>query len=585
VSAAVNASQALALTLVDELARGGVRHACLSPGSRSAPLALALADDERISLHVLLDERSAGFAALGIAKAARAPALVLTTSGTAAANLHPAVLEAHHARTPLLVITADRPPELRDTGATQTIDQLRLFGDAVRWFAEVGAETGLPAPALWRSVAARACIAARSSPPGPVHLNVPLREPLVPIPEEGSVDRDAAGAAEGGVDPDPPGAAEGAPWTASPPSVALPPVDDLEALAAEIGRRERGLLVAGACDVDSGPVLALARLAGWPVLAEPASNLRRGDGAVAHYDALLRVDRFRAEHTPDLVLRVGSLGVSKELLAWLGRDVPQVLVDIDGAWLDARRAVRTLVRADAGALCAALGARVRPRAPQTWLESWRRADARARAAIEEVLSREGRATEPAAARDLAAALPDGSTLVVAASMSVRDLDWFMAPRAGLRVLANRGANGIDGFTSTALGAALAAEGPVAALCGDLSLLHDQNGLLFARDARPDAVLVVLNNDGGGVFSFLPQAAFPEHFEELFGTPQGVDLEDLARLHALGYARAERRDDLAPALHDALGAGGTHLVEIATDRAANVELHRRIWDAVEHALDA
>jgi 2-succinyl-5-enolpyruvyl-6-hydroxy-3-cyclohexene-1-carboxylate synthase len=570
---AVNPSQALAVTLVDELARGGVRHACLSPGSRSGPLALALAREDRVAVHIFLDERSASFAALGIAKATRAPAAVLTTSGTAAANAHPAVLEAHHSRTPLIVLTADRPPELRDTGAAQTIDQLKLFGDAARWFVDLGVAEARPeAVAYWRTVAARACVAARSSPPGPVHLNVALREPLVPRPDGLGWDLDLSGR---------PG---GAPWTAATGSTPMADPEGVRELASDIARSERGLVVAGACDVEAGPVLELARVAGWPLLAEPASNLRRGANAIAAYDALLRAESFRRGHGPDLVLRLGSLGISKDLLSWLGAEVPQVLVDPDGAWLDAARAVRAVVRASPSSLCASLVELLRPRESSPWLDSWRRADACARAAIDEVLGAH-EASEPAAARDLAAALPDGATLVVAASMPVRDLDWFMAPRDGLRVLANRGANGIDGFASTVVGVSLASEGPVAALCGDLALLHDQNGLLFAKNHRTDVVLVVLNNDGGGVFSFLPQASFPEYLDELFATPQGADLEALGELYGCSYERVDTRPHLAMAVRHALASGGTHIVEVATDRAANVELHRRIWDAVARSVAA
>lgn len=567
-----NAGHALALALVDELARGGLAHVCISPGSRSSPLAMAFAADPRIAHHVLLDERSAGFVAVGLAKATGRPACVVTTSGTAAANVHPAVLEAHHSRTPMLVLTADRPPELRATGATQTVDQIKLFGDAVRWFVEVGApEARSGAVAYWRSLAARALAAATSSPRGPVHLNVALREPLVPEPDEVGWEHDTAG--RPGVTP----------WASTLPGSALPDDDAVARLAAELSAVERGVLVAGAIDVDPAPLIEMAGALGWPVLGEPPSGLRRGAGAVGAYDAILRDESTAARLRPQLVVRIGAIGISKALMRWLGADVEQVLVDPDGLWLDPGRSARRLVRADPSALATRISARLPARPASAWLEEWLERERRAQEAIDRVLETEEDLTEPAAARALAAALPPEATLVVAASMPVRDIDWFMRPRRGPRVISNRGANGIDGFASTVLGVALGSAGPVAALCGDLSLLHDQNGLLLARTERVDAVFVVLNNNGGGVFSFLPQARWPSRFEELFGTPQDVDLEALARLHRCGYALVGSAATLPSALAAAAAGGGTHLLEVRTDRAANVTVHERLWRAVADAM--
>jgi 2-succinyl-5-enolpyruvyl-6-hydroxy-3-cyclohexene-1-carboxylate synthase len=564
-----NAGHALALALVDELARGGVTHVFISPGSRSGPLAMAFAADARIAHHVVLDERSAAFAAVGLAKAAGRPVCVLTTSGTAAANVHPAVLEAHHSRTPLIVLTADRPPELRATGATQTVDQIKLFGDAVRWFVEVGApEARAGAVAYWRSLAARA-LSAASSPGGPVHINLALREPLAPEPDDAGWDHDISGRESG------------APWAETLAGAPLPHDDEIAALARELSGVERGVLVAGA-GLEASPLLDLAAALAWPVLAEPASGLRCGPGAVGAYDALLRHEATAERLRPVLAVRVGALGISRALLRWLESGVEQVLVDPDGLWLDPGRTARRLVRADPSLIAARLAAAVPRRARSAWLEEWLELEGRAQEAIDAVLEDEKRLTEPAAARALADALPADATLVVAASMPVRDLDWFMRPRPRLRVIANRGANGIDGFVSTALGAALASSGPVAALCGDLSLLHDGNGLLLARAERVGAVFVVLNNNGGGVFSFLPQARWPERFEELFGTPQDVDVEALARLHGCGYARADREAALRSAIAAAIEEGGTHLVEVRTERAANVAVHERLWRAVADA---
>jgi 2-succinyl-5-enolpyruvyl-6-hydroxy-3-cyclohexene-1-carboxylate synthase len=566
---ASNPSQLFAETLVDELVRCGVKDACLAPGSRSGPVATALSGNDNVRLHVVIDERSAGFLAVGLARATRRPVVVACTSGTAAANLHPAVVEAHNDRVPLLVLTADRPPELRHAGANQTIDQIKLYGDAVRWFCEVGApdaDSGLDA--YWRSTACRAVASATSSPPGPVHLNLALREPLTSAP---------------GAPPKIGGRPDGRPWTETTRPAITAPREELERLAAEIGETERGLIVAGACDIDTAPVLELAHVAGWPVLAEPGSNLRSGGEAVSCYEALLRAGDFSCANTPDMVLRIGKIGISRALLTYLAPQVKQVLVDRDGAWLDPRRSLSRIVRSDPSRLCAELVQNVPPRRGSAWLHRWMEAEAAARDAIDAVLDAGDSPSEPRTARDLARVLPDGSTLVVAASMPVRDLDSFMEPRTGVRVVGNRGANGIDGFVSTALGVALGSQGPTAALCGDLSLLHDQNGLLLARRDPVDCVFVVVNNDGGGIFSFLPHADSGESFERLFATPHDVDIAALAGLYGCGYGLVEAAADLDPLVTKALASGGTHIVEVRTERDANVALHRRIWAEVAAAL--
>jgi len=573
----VNPAQALAVTLVDELARAGVRHACLAPGSRSAPLALALASDGRVSVHVLIDERSAAFLALGIGKAGRRPAVLVSTSGTAAAHFHSAVLEAHHSKTPLIVITADRPPELRDTGAGQTIDQIKLYGDAVRWFVEVGVPEDRPGSArYWRSVAARACATATGSPAGPVHLNAAFRDPLVPADGELG---DREGDAPEGLG----GREGGAPWTQVRRSPPMAAEDDVAWLAGEIAGSTRGLVVAGDCDVDPGPVLALADKAGWPVLADPLSGLRSGKLAISAYDALLRNHAWANEHRPDVVLRVGKIGTSKTLRALVSGAGREIVIDADGMWLDAERSAATLLIADPASVCGRVCGAIPARSKSRWSEGWRRAEIRARGAVDGLLDLDDDVSEPRTARDLGGLLPDGATLVVASSMPVRDLDWYMRPRRGLRVLGNRGANGIDGFVSTTLGVALASPEPTVGLAGDLSILHDQNGLMLRRAEPVDTVFVVINNDGGGIFSFLPEARWPEHFEQLFGTPHGLSLAALAELYGCGHRNVKRASELAPAVAAAMEQGGVHLVEVRTDRAANVTLHRRLNQAVADTL--
>ncbi len=566
-----DATTAFARTLVDEWTRHGITDACVAPGSRSAPLALALAEDERIHVHVHLDERSAAFFALGLARATGRPALLLCTSGTAAANFHPAVLEAHHARVPMIVCTADRPPELRDTGAGQTVDQTRLYGDAVRWSHEANVPDDRPGVgAEWRALASRAVAAAIGPPAGPVHLNLPFREPLVPTGEP-LVDA--------------PGRRDDRPWTAHVPGVRAPSVEMLDALAHLVADRPRGLVVAGwGAGVKPSTILRFAEAAGWPVLADPLSNLRVS-GTIAAYDPLLRDPAFAAAHRPDVVLRVGGPLTNKAAMQWLDPTVDQVLVDPDDAWPDPLHAASGRMVADPELLLAAVADAVDVMIDEEWLAAWNDADAAARAAIDGLVDDSKVPFEGRIARDVVAAAPTGSRLVAASSMPVRDLESFAIARDGLTFHANRGVNGIDGFVSTVLGIAAGSEPGAAtvALVGDLCFLHDTNGLLGATARGIDATFVVIDNAGGGIFSFLPQAELPEHFEALFATPQPVDLAAVAALHGIPVHEVDAADDLVPALHAAIGAGGVRVVRVRTDRDTNVTRHREVWVAVADSL--
>lgn len=561
-----DASRAQAEALVDELARSGVGHAAISPGSRSSPLAAAFEDDRRIATHVVIDERSAGFVAVGVGRAGRVPAAVVCTSGTAAANLYPAIVEASEGRVPLIALTADRPPELRAAGANQTIDQIKMFGDAVRLFSEVGVADGHPSSdRYWRSLAAGAWAASVGSPAGPVHLNVAIREPFV-----------------GGAEPRAGGRPGGLPWTRFRSSSRLPSDGDIEALAQLVGKHRRGVIVAGDAHVEAAPVLEFARAAAYPLLAEPTSNLRVGDAAVGAYDALLRVDDFARRHEPEIVVRLGKAGLSKAAFERFHTAAVQVVIDPDGTWLDPGRTAAEVIACEPGALLGSVAKALPGDEDDTWLKSWVDADRAARRAIDAVLDATEEPSEPRTARDLAARLPPGSTLFASASMPVRDLDWFMAPRPGLCVFANRGANGIDGSVSTAVGVALVCGSSTAALLGDLAFVHDQNGLQAARDEKLDIVFVVLNNDGGGIFSFLPQARSPRHFSRLFATPHGLDLGAIASTFGCGYVRARSAEEVASAV-GALSNAGVHIVEVQTNREQNVALHERVWRAVRAAV--
>jgi 2-succinyl-5-enolpyruvyl-6-hydroxy-3-cyclohexene-1-carboxylate synthase len=579
-------------TLVDEWARAGITDAVVAPGSRSTPMALALAADPRLRVHIHHDERSAGFMALGIGLATGHPALVVTTSGTAAVELHPAVVEADHAKVPLLVCTADRPPELHGVGAPQTIDQQQLYGRSVRMFVDAGVPERASSDS-WRSLAAQAVMATTARPPGPVHLNLAFRDPLVGEPTSL-----------------PPGRDHGRPWHVPAVTATQVDLDTIDAVVDE-ARVRRGVIVAGAGIEDATEVLALAGLLGWPVLADPRSECRVPESAtISHFDAVLRVPSVARRLAPEMVLRLGALPSSKVLNQWLaGLEAWQVAIETDGTRFDPDRHLDGLVAAPPGETSRRLAARLESSASgdgrptdDGWLEAWVRADVAAAEAIAAVLARHPEPTEPGVARDVVRALPEGSVLVVSSSMPVRDVEWFALPRGGVRTVANRGANGIDGVVSTAVGVALgrrlrgvgrarpdrragAEIGPTALLIGDVALLHDTNGLLGAARRGIDLTIVVVDNDGGGIFSFLPQAEAldPARFETLFGTPHGVDLAGLVAAHGIGCRRLDRQSDVAPAVAESVALGGIHVILVPTDRVANVAVHHEIDAAVADAL--
>ncbi|MEU6749836.1 2-succinyl-5-enolpyruvyl-6-hydroxy-3-cyclohexene-1-carboxylic-acid synthase [Spirillospora sp. NPDC046719] len=550
----MNPATALATVLVDELLRCGMTDAVLAPGSRSAPLALALHAAEeagRVRLHVRIDERSASFLGLGLAKRSGRPVALVCTSGTAAANFHPAVVEAHESGVPLIVLTADRPPELRDTGANQTIDQVKLYGTAARWSTEVGVPENRPGMvAYWRSLVSRAWGLAQAPVPGPVHLNAAFREPLIPDGDESwcePLDGDATGA-----------------WTkvraATPGSVLhVPPT-------------RRGVLVVGDGAVNVKRYVAAASMAGWPVLSEPNGNARYGDHALTSHHFLLGIPEFVERHRPEVVVTLGKPGLSRPLLSLMRRAEEHIVLAPDLAhWPDpVRSATQVAPEIEIPVVSG----------DDAWLKSWRSADLVAAAAVDAVLDGVPEVSEPRLARDLVAAMPGGSLLFTAASMPIRDLDQVMRPRRGIRIMASRGASGIDGLVSTAIGAALAHSGRSYALLGDLAFLHDQNGLVIGpHDRRPDLAIVVVNNQGGGIFSLLPQAALAGPFERVFGTPHQVDLEAVAAAHGVPYRRLEAAADVPKAM----AGEGLRIVEARTDREANAVLHAEMRKAAHAAV--
>ena len=578
---------------VDELVRSGVRHACIAPGSRSAPLAMTIAARAELRTWMHLDERSGAFFALGMARALAEPVALVCTSGTAVANFLPAVVEARSAGVPLLVLTADRPPELRDVGAAQTIDQNRIFGVHAKWFVEVAVPEATPDLVRYaRTLACRAAAAAKASPAGPVHLNFPFREPLVPMPAgipDGLSEADALAWR---------GRPGGAPWTTVADAAASLEPEVARRIAERLHGAARPLIVVGP-QPDAGlatPLAELARSSGAPVLADPLSQLRWGahdrSSIVDRYDATLRHEAAAALLAPDFILRIGGPPTSRTLLRYIQQHATAHQVVVDAArWPDPVLLAAEVVHADPREFCARVLERVAGAPPSSpeWLARWRRMDSLGREALDAYGASLDEAFEGRAVAEVASLVPDGGTLFVSSSMPVRDLDAFAAGDGrALRVLANRGANGIDGVISTALGAAAAmrerGHGKLVLVIGDVAFYHDMNGLLAARLHELDATIVVLNNDGGGIFSFLSQAAHPEHFEQLFGTPHGLEFSAAAELYGARYHRAKSWQSFRDGVVAGIGARGLSIVEVRTERARNVVLHRDAWNAVAAALD-
>jgi 2-succinyl-5-enolpyruvyl-6-hydroxy-3-cyclohexene-1-carboxylate synthase len=570
--------------LAGELHRLGLRDACISPGSRSTPIALALARHGGIRVHIHLDERSSAFFALGVARASDRPVALVCTSGTAVANWLPAVVEASMSGVPLLLLSADRPPALRGTGANQTIDQVGIFGGYVRW----SLDAPLPAPGpdagrTWRAMAAEAVERALGPQPGPVHLNLPFTEPLVP--SGATVD----------LGPEPPSGQD----TEDPPQAALSPSPDpalVDELAELIRVTGRGLVLAGGLSSAGAPAAAsalvrLAKAAAWPLIAEPTSGARTGAQALATGALLLGDACFAARHVPDLLFQFGAVPTSRAALAAAASSGRLVVVTAPGTEADPGRAAWMTVHCDPAVLVAALVERLAPRADQAWRRAWAEADRLAADAVAVWMEELGdELFEGRVARDLAAGLPDGATLFAGSSMPIRDLDSFMLPRNGLRVVGNRGASGIDGSLSTALGLAAGVESdsggaPGArtfALIGDLAFLHDAGALFWAAGRGHDLVIVVINNNGGGIFDILDQWRLPEQ-EALFSTPHGIDLAALTLAAGAGHRLVTRARDLAPALTAARAAGGVQVVEVRTDRRRNAERHRVVATVVAAAV--
>lgn len=552
-------------TLVDEWVRLGVAHAVVSPGSRSTPMAIALASNPKISLHVFHDERSASFAALGIGLQSGVPAVLLCTSGTAAAQFFAAVIEANYAHVPLLVCTADRPPELQGVGAPQTINQTNLYGTFVRKFIDAGLADDAKS-SKWRGIARDAFSATVGVNRGPCHVNFPFREPLVGV---------------AGVLP--------AVDAHSPVRVSADVATASERKKLSLAlRAERGLIIAGNGIDQPRFILELAAKLKWPVVADPRSNCRvapessHGATVVSCADVVLRHQPSAESLQPTVVVRIGDPPVSKVVNQWLAKcGAEQIAITQQPSLIDPDKVVTTHIVGSINELFMEMSRGADVRSETEWISSWKHSEKMARTALGGKFAEQVQLTEPLCAVTVSESVAIGSSVVVSSSMPVRDLEWFAPARDGLRVFSNRGVNGIDGVVSTAVGIALSSKAPTALLIGDIAVLHDSNGLLnlVKRDVRMK--IIVVDNEGGGIFSFLPQAEAMEgaQFEQLFGTPHSVDFESLAKAHGIPFIWVQTADEL----RRELGISQTSMIGVRTDRKKNVDDHNELYAAVAEAL--
>jgi len=562
---------------VDELTKAGVQDVVISPGSRSTPFAIVMAEHPDMNIYMNIDERSAAFFALGMAKAKRKPVAVLCTSGTAVANYMPAVVEAYYARVPLIVLTADRPHELRDAGAPQTIDQLNIYGKHVKWFVEMALpESSEEMLRYARTVAARAAAVAMAGPSGPVHLNFPLREPLVPtIKEQTWLEVEMR---------------ESSFVQVMTGRTTLEP-EQFHSIYEQLSQFEKGLIICGEIDQPqfSSAVMELAQALNYPVLADPLSQLRSGEHSKEYiiecYDAILKDETSIQLLKPDVVIRFGAMPISKPLLQLLKSNpaIKQIVVDGERGWREPTLTASYMIHCDEIAFCRGLTVLAEGSSrPNGWIKTWQSVNTITR----EVLLEASKGDELFEGRvfvELVQLLPEKSTLYVGNSMPIRDADtFFMTNDKRIRLMGNRGANGIDGVVSSALGASVN-DGPLVLVIGDLSFYHDLNGLLAAKLHNLDATIIVINNNGGGIFSFLPQAKEERYFETLFGTPTDLQFEHVVRMYGGNYNHAATWEQFRECVVQAVSSPGLHVVEIRTARQENVMKHRLLWNRVSQEI--
>jgi 2-succinyl-5-enolpyruvyl-6-hydroxy-3-cyclohexene-1-carboxylate synthase len=570
-------NQAMTLYLshfIDELTKEGVHHVVVSPGSRSTPMAILMAEHPDLHLHLHIDERSAGFFALGMAKALRKPVALLCTSGTAAANYYPAVVEAKYARVPLIVLTSDRPHELREVGAPQAINQTDLYGHHVKWFVDMALpEAEEPMLRYARSNAARSVYIASQAPMGPVHLNFPFREPLIPDYEH-AYERIAQ-------DSRPIHVQNGAFEIQR---------EELERLADEIAQKERGIIVCGPLDSAGFPeqVIKLSKALGFPILADPLSQLRSGPfltkEIIDGYDSFLRDQDVRKLLAVDVIIRFGAMPVSKALTFFLQENprAEQWIVDGGGLWRDPSYSATRMIACEENYFCQVLSEKIQVNNRSQWVEKWAAVNEKTKELMSTVNDVEY-LDEGKLFYQLQHVLPEGAVLFAGNSMPIRDVDsFFFKNSKQIQIMANRGANGIDGVVSTAMGASMFKQ-PLFLVIGDLSFFHDMNGLLAAKLHNLNINILIVNNNGGGIFSYLPQAKHPKHFEALFGTPINLDYSLAAEMYGGDYQKISNWDEFQEAIQKAVGHEGLSIIEVPTNREKNVVVHRQLWKTVSQEI--
>lgn len=586
-----NRNYAFSTVFVDELARSGLRHVCVAPGSRSSPLTIAFAHHPEIKTWVHLDERSAGFFAVGMAQALGEPVALVCTSGTAAANFHPAVVEARYGFVPLLVLTADRPPELWDSGAPQTIDQVRMYGSHAKW------SISMPPPEVTtdlmlfvRSIACRAFATTITPPEGPVHVNFPFREPLEPAVLNSDFPKEEYETAVDAWQ----GRSDGEPFIYVPAVAQIAHQADIERLADKLVSTERGLIL---CGPQRDPelaveVVALSRLLGYPILADPLSQVRCGPhdrGTIVDcYDIFLRDSSVVSALNPEVVLRFGAVPNSRPITKYLEhhRSTRHVVIGDSHCWTDPTHTTTELFRVAPVNFCRAMSAVINSGDTiSSWAQRWYKLAEITKAAVRKTMEGfneemfEGKVFD-----QLSSIIPDGANVFVGNSMPIRDQDAFFPSTARrTRFLANRGVSGIDGIISSALGAAAVSTGNSILVLGDISFYHDMNGLLAIKAYGLDATIVVINNDGGGIFSFLPQVSYKDVFETYFGTPHGLTFQAAAELYGVSYRRVEGWDQFREIVGESIGSPGSTIIEVFSNRASNLDFHNRVWKQVSDAI--
>ncbi|MEH7272211.1 2-succinyl-5-enolpyruvyl-6-hydroxy-3-cyclohexene-1-carboxylic-acid synthase [Neobacillus vireti] len=560
---------------VAELVQTGIKDVVVSPGSRSTPMAMVMAEHPEINIHIHVDERSAAFFALGIAKTTNKPVAILCTSGTAAANYFPAIVEAHYSRVPLLVLTADRPHELREVGAPQAINQIHLYGQHVKWFADMALpENSDEIIRYARTVCARAAAIAMQAPAGPVHLNFPFREPLIPKLEEGIFQLEERPMGYVKV--------RNGELTIS--------EDEFREIASKLSEYKNGIIVCGDITDEqfAQAVTELSSALNFPILADPLSQLRSGkhqlENIVETYDTFLRNEDAKTFLKPDVILRFGAMPVSKALTIFLKENhhAEQFVIDGGGGWRDPASLSTEMIFCHETYFCERLVASIDKRQSANFLEKWQKINNLTKENMSLIRDYQ-KLSEGRLFYQLAEMLPEGATLFVGNSMPIRDLDsFFLNNHKSIKVRANRGANGIDGTVSTALGAALYSQ-PLYLVLGDLTFFHDLNGLVAAKLYGIDIRIIVVNNNGGGIFSFLPQSQHPKNFELLFGTPLNLEFEHAVTMFNGNYTKVKDWDHLGELMNTSSDSNGLNVYEVVTNRESNLSEHREFWRIVSQEI--